>query len=104
MTAPRHIVLRLLLALWLVAMVVSVVGYAVTEPTGDSFARGMNRVVIFFGWQVAGIVLALLCLFFRHEVTPGTPLRWISLVPIAVAGLLVAALAALFAYAWLGHP
>jgi len=104
MTAPRHIALRLLLALWLVAMVLSITGFLGSEPTGDGFTRGLNRVATLFGWQLAGAVLALLCLFFRHEVLPGTPLRWISLVPIAVAGLVVLALAGLFAYAWLGHP
>jgi hypothetical protein len=97
MTTPdRHISLKLLLLIWAIIMGISVFGYALTDPEGDGFARGMNRVVSFLSWQIAGLVLALVCLFLRAAVDRGRPLRWLALVPALVAGAQVLAFVAMY--------
>jgi hypothetical protein len=96
--APRHTGLQILLLLWLAVMAGSVLAFQWTAADGDGFTRGMKRVMSFFGWQLAGLVLALVCLLLRAKVAPGRALRWIALVPAGVAllqvGLIVAAFAA----------
>jgi uncharacterized oligopeptide transporter (OPT) family protein len=51
-----------LAALWLVLFVLSFVMAAVTEPTGDSFVRGMNRIGVLLGWQFAALIAAIAAL------------------------------------------
>jgi hypothetical protein len=101
-TPDRHLALQILLLIWLAIMGLSVLGFALIEPVGDGFTRGMNRVMTFLGWQVAGLVIALLCLFQRARVARGRPLRWIALVPALVAGVQVLAIVALFLAASVG--
>jgi hypothetical protein len=95
-TPERHIALKLLLLIWVVMMGISVLGFALIEPTGDGFTRGMNRVISFLSWQVAGLVLALVCLFLRASVNRGRPLRWIALVPALVAGVQILGFVSVF--------
>jgi len=47
-----------LLILWAITMALSL-WWLSAEATGDGFTRGLNRVVGFLGWQLAGAVLAL---------------------------------------------
>ncbi len=95
-TQDRHTALQILLLLWVAVMAMSFLGFAMTEPSGDGFTRGINRVTTFLSWQVAGLVLALLCLFLRAPVQRGRPLRWMALVPALVAGAQVLAFVAVF--------
>ncbi|GAB5468176.1 MAG: hypothetical protein Kilf2KO_12060 [Rhodospirillales bacterium] len=45
--------------LWCLFFAWSFVDYAITEPTGSGFVRGINRLAGFLGWQVAAFLVAL---------------------------------------------
>jgi hypothetical protein len=47
-----------LLVLWTITMAVSL-WWLCADATGDGFTRGLNRVMGFLGWQLAGALLAL---------------------------------------------
>ncbi|MGI3183765.1 hypothetical protein [Nioella aestuarii] len=94
--AGRHIALKIILLAWVAIMGISIFGYILTEASGDGFTRGLNRIMVFLGWQIAGLVVALICLFLRARVEPGRPLRWVAMVPALVAGAQVLAILSLF--------
>lgn len=93
---PRHTGLKFLLLLWFAIMVGSFLAFQWTVETGDGFTRGLNRVMAFVGWQFAGLIIALICLFLRARVEWGRPLRWIALVPALVAGTQVLGFVAMY--------
>jgi hypothetical protein len=93
--------LWLLLALWLAAFVGSFIAFAVIEPTGSSFTRGMNRAGAFFGWQAAAIGLAVVLWWRARQLALNTLLWWTVRLPIALAALLIAAVLMLFGWAFL---
>ncbi len=67
---------------WLVAFVWSFVGMWLTEPTGDGFTRGLNRLEGFFLWQIVAVILALVVLVYgisRFKDARGW--RWLSRLP-----------------------
>ena len=89
----------LLLAAWAGLYIWSFIGFSVTEPTGDGFTRGMNRVSVFLLWQfVAGIVAVPVYMVGRAQAR-GSALRWASRLPLALAIALIAAIAALIVWA-----
>lgn len=92
----RHTALKIVLLVWVAIMGISFLGYALTETSGDGFTRGLNRIMVFLGWQIAGLVIAVICLFLRARVERGRPLRWVALVPALVAGAQVLAIVSLF--------
>ncbi len=64
----------ILLAVWAVAMVLS--GLALLEPPeGDGFTRGLNRIMSFLSWQIAGALIALGLWFGVRPLDPGDVLR-----------------------------
>ncbi|RVT85880.1 hypothetical protein DXV76_09065 [Rhodobacteraceae bacterium CCMM004] len=76
-----------LLILWAAAYAASIVIPALTERTGDGFTRGLNRVSLFFGWQLGAGLLALALLAVRTQLAPGG-LRKLTLIPAILAGAL----------------
>ncbi len=96
---PR--VLWLVLACWLLAFVGSFIAFAVIEPTGSSFTRGMNRAGAFFGWQAAAFGLAVVLWWRARQLTLEPSLRWLVRVPILLAALLVGAFVVLLGWAFL---
>lgn len=97
MTSERaSATLIIMLLIWTAIMGASVLGYALTEPSGDGFTRGLSRMMTFLGWQLAAMVIALICLFLRPRVARGRPLRWIALGPALVAGAQIVAFVAMF--------
>lgn len=84
----------LLLTLWLVFFVLSFVVFFTTEPTGDGFTRGMNRITGFIGWQGGAGAIGVLVWFRGRGFEKGTLQRWMSIVPLLCAILLVFALVA----------
>ncbi|MEL6518752.1 MAG: hypothetical protein AAFQ39_13620 [Pseudomonadota bacterium] len=60
-------------ALWVLAYGYSFSVFALTEPAGDGFVRGMNRVRAFFGWQGVAGMLADCDLGFGAAVAQGQP-------------------------------
>lgn len=84
----------IVLGLWAVAMALS--GLALTaEPTGDGFTRGLNRVTGFVGWQVPGLILAVVAWLASRPLPRGDLLRWLGRVPGWWTMFLVVAITAL---------
>lgn len=95
----------MLFVLWAAAFAWSFIGFAITEGTGDGFARGLNRVSLFIGWQFVAAVLAVLVRGFGTGLEEGSLLRRASWVPIGLAGLLILAVAGLIVWArFIAHP
>jgi len=98
-------ILRILLflsALWIIAYLWSFSILIWTEPTGDSFTRGLNRVAGFFGWQFgAGAVGLAIFLFGRR--LPRGGMRWLSWVPVLLGLLPILFVLGLLIYSWTIH-
>ncbi|WP_375175813.1 hypothetical protein [Pseudooceanicola sp.] len=99
MTAHRLTVT--LLILWALVWVGSFALPYMLAPTGDGFTRGLNRLMAFFGLQIGAGAIGLLLVFIR----PATGrIRWLALLPTGMAGLLIAALVGVIAWAQLSKP
>ncbi|MEO0384382.1 MAG: hypothetical protein AAF234_12620 [Pseudomonadota bacterium] len=86
---PR--LLWLLFALWAIAFAGSFIAYAMIEPTGSSFTRGMNRASAFLGWQAAAIGFAVVLWWRARRLILARGTRWLMRMPILIAlGLLAA--------------
>ncbi|MBV0910798.1 hypothetical protein [Anianabacter salinae] len=96
MTFARLVLVLLLL--WGAAYAWSVIGFHLTEPTGDGFTRGSNRVMVFFGWQCVAAVVGAAIWLAGNRLEAGTTVRQLSRVPLILAALLVAALGALLLF------
>ncbi len=96
--------LRFALLLWALAFAASFAVFVLVPATGDSFTRGLNRVMGFLGWQAVAAMLAVAVWTIGNRLDRGSPGRRISRVPAALAGLLAAGIVALFAYAYLSYP
>jgi len=82
-------------ALWLGAVIYSVV-FLLTEPaTGDGFTRGMNRITGFLGWQGVAGTLAVGVWGVGRGFAKGSGARRISAVPLWLALALVLSIVAL---------
>ncbi|MAM60390.1 hypothetical protein [Maritimibacter sp. UBA3975] len=51
--------LRIGLTLWTLAFIVSFVDFGLTEPSGDGFTAGLNKVAKFVVWQGVAAVIAV---------------------------------------------
>lgn len=91
-----------LLAVWAAAFGWSILGVTGMEPTGDGFARGLNRVSHVLTWQLVSIALSVAALPVRARLGQGL-LRRLLLLPIVLAVVLVLAISALIAWSWLNH-
>jgi hypothetical protein len=58
------------------------------EPTGDGFARGLNRISALFVWQGIAVVVAVLAWLTGRGVD-GSGTRWLSRIPAIVHSLIV---------------
>ena len=96
---PRHSWLWALLALWAALYASSFVLSYLTEPTGDSFTRGFNRLSLFLQLQGAACVLAVILWIQGRTVRRGTSLRRLTRLPGILALLLVLALIGIIASA-----
>ncbi|WP_425416976.1 hypothetical protein [Oricola indica] len=81
-----------LLAVWAGLFIWSFIQFSITEPTGDSFTRGLNRVTGFLGWQLAAGLVAVPVFFLGRGHPRGSGLRWASRLPAAAALALVLAI------------
>jgi hypothetical protein len=95
---PRFILMALM-ALWLVLWGWSFLAFRLTPPEGDGFLRGMNRVLIFFGWQLAAALPAFAAWVVGRRWPKGSGTRWISRVPILLALGLAAIVGGLIGWA-----
>lgn len=84
--------------LWLGIYTWSFSPFILTEPTGDGFTRGMNRVTTFLGWQLLAGLVALGIWRGGRIFERSSAGRWIARLPILLFSLLVLAIAAFFIY------
>ena len=77
--------LILCIGLWIAAWAWSLIGFATTEPTGDGFTRGMNRVRAFFMWQFVAASLAIPIWLLGVPLAQSRMRRWVARVPILLA-------------------
>lgn len=102
MSAPsdvRRFMLTALFAIWALAYAYSFAAYGLTEPSGDGFTRGMNRVSLFLGWQGIAGVLAVAIFGVSRNWPDATSVRRLGSVPLALAGLKIAVLTGFFVWA-----
>ena len=99
--AIRKITMTLLLlgVLWAAAYLWSISILLWTEPTGDGFTRGLNRLTGFLGWQfVAGVVAIVVFVIGRRLPKGGR--RWLSRIPLILASLPFVLAVAALAWGW----
>jgi hypothetical protein len=93
-----------LFALWAAFYAWSFIGFQMTEPTGDGFTRGLNRLTGFLGWQTAAGAVAVLVWLNARALPKGSLGHWLSRLPAALAGLLLIAILGIILYARWSHP
>jgi hypothetical protein len=96
----------LLAALWLALFLCSFAVFLVIQPTGDNFARGLNRMSAFLTWQGAALVVAMLTAVVTRllGVKAGRNAKLLGYAPLAVNAMLIAMLVAIIAYTVLLKP
>jgi len=92
--------IRIASGLWLACFVASFVMFAITAPTGESFFRGLNRVIILLGWQFAAFIVAVIggILTFGRRDRISRGLKWIGFTPLIVSGLCAVGVAIIVMY------
>lgn len=79
--------LILCIALWAAAWAWSFIGFAMTEPTGDGFTRGLNRTRTLFLWQFVATSLSIPIWLLGVPRASKRRHRWLARIP-ALLGLL----------------
>ena len=102
MNDRKRPVVTLLLALWAMAFGYAFYHFATAVPTGDSFLRGMNRVLGYLGWQGVAGMIALAVFALGRDWPKGSPVRKITFVPLFLAILHVWAIIGVIAWARFG--
>ena len=93
-------VLMVLGVFWIIAFLWSISILLWTEPTGDGFTRGLNRLTGFLGWQfLAGIVAVVIFVIGRQ--LPKGWRRWLSRVPLILASLPFVMVVVALAWGWI---
>ena len=99
----RRMAVVALVAMWALAFGLSFFLFMTTEPTGDGFTRGINRVGLFFGWQGVAAILALAAFGVSRSLAGSDGLRRAASIPLVITGLVIAGIGAAIAYAlWVG--
>lgn len=75
----------LLFALWAGLYAASFIVAHGTAPTGDGFTRGLNRLMVFFQYQIAAAVVAIVVWGIGSAFDKGTWQRWLSRAPVLLA-------------------
>ncbi|MFQ5526304.1 MAG: hypothetical protein ACE5GX_08580 [Thermoanaerobaculia bacterium] len=89
LTRRQSVQLWLGLIVWLLAFGMSIVLAAISDPVGDGFTRGINRIGTFFRWQFLAFAAAIyVWLFGRGLADPPRHLQLTTRVPIYVQCLL----------------
>lgn len=95
-----------LAAAWLCAIAISVLTFLTTAPTGDGFTSGLNRAMVFLGWQAGALILAVLVAIvtLRLPRPRDATVLAIGLVPGFVSVMMVLTVGAFIAWAALSPP
>ena len=89
---------------WAAAWSVSFIAFWITDPTGDSFTRGLNRLMAFLAWQLGAGFLGGLVWMAGRGVASSALGRWLPRIPAILALLLFGALAVTVLYARYAKP
>jgi len=97
----RHTLIWILLVVWIALMATSFAVYMTTEPTGDSFQRGLNRLRLFFTWQGAALLAAMISVMAVRGLAAdaGRAVKAAGYLPIVVSGVLWTAVIAAATFA-----
>lgn len=97
---------RVLAGLWLALFLASFAVLFLTEPTGDGFTRGLNRLASFMTWQGIAMAPAVLAALLTYRAAgSGDPhSKRIGYAPLTISVLLIALLVAMIAYRVLVAP
>lgn len=98
--STKRTLLWSLFALWLLTYGWSFVVYQTTDPTGDSFTRGLNRISNFLGWQVAAAIVGVPVWFLGRMHSKASIASWFTRLPLMLAALLVVIPLGFFALNW----
>ena len=76
-----------ILLVWVVVFAASFIVPIFVPPTGESFFRGLNRIVYWFWLQVAALVFAVAASVLAHakRANISRSLRWLTLLPVSIA-------------------
>nr|WP_309501933.1 hypothetical protein [uncultured Roseovarius sp.] len=94
----------ILFALWAGLYVASFVVTHFTAPTGDSFVRGANRLMIFIQFQIAATIVAIVIWNMRRAFDKGTWQRWLARAPALLAVGLLVLIIGIIVVAAIGKP
>ncbi len=86
-------------AAWLMTWAGSFLALWLLEPTGDSFARGLNRIMAFLGWQGVAALFSIAVFSVSRGWPKGSPQRRLGTLPIVAAGVLLLIILGLFGWA-----
>ena len=98
---PRTVLVWAALALWVGLFGAAFAAFQLTEPSGDSFLRGLNKVYAFLVWQLAAaaVALASFILVRRVRKLAGIATRLAGYVPPAISGALFLLVIGFYVYA-----
>ena len=94
----------ILSGLWAFAYMGSIVALQTTEPTGEGFTRGLNRLTAFLGWQIFAGVIAAGVWWAGNALPKGSQARLFSRVPAALAVVLILVITGVIIFAGYGGP
>ncbi len=77
---------------WCLTWATSFLAYWLSEPSGEGFLRGMNRVLNFLGWQGVAGMFALALWGVARNWPKGNATRRIASIPAALTLLLITAI------------
>jgi len=75
------------IVVWVICVVASLLHAALHDP-GPGYLSGLENVLIFFLWQIGGLVVAFATMIARlvaHQSITGA-LRWLGFIPIILSG------------------
>lgn len=93
--------INIILIVWALLFAVSFIHTQLTAPTGDGFTRGMNRTMIFLGWQAAALVTAIVAFAVARRPRNELPrrIRIVASLPLVIHGVSLLVIVGMVVYA-----
>lgn len=99
----KPVLVWLFFTFWAATYIMSLWALFMTDPTGDGFTRGLNRLTSFVGWQAFSAFWALNVWLATRNLILGAPL-WLTRLPGLLALGLILLIASSLAWEWLSKP